>query len=184
MTRSEAQSALEAAKSKLDTVSVLIENLKELDSQLSAEIGKATIDGEDVSQLRQKRAAAREQWEDAIAGQAVLGTRVQAALQALTEATRQEHADAMHAQANKVRAAAASYEMALVSLKNAHSAFVGAGQGLMTLARSGGDQFSSRFSTETLADDVLQRRIYGKQNVEYDQPVPALVASTLQHLEA
>ena len=184
MISTEAAAALAAAQSRLAAVSARITELQTLESDLSAAIGEAVANGTDAGQLKAERAAVREEWEDAIASQSVLGTRVEVAAHVHADAERAEHAAAMAGQAAKVRSSAESYEHALVALKAAHTQFVSAGQALHELARKGGDQFATRFATAQLAEDLLQRRLYGKQNPEYEKPVPSLVGPMLDHLEA
>ena len=184
MTSSQTAAALAAAQAKLSSASDRIAALQDEERTLSDAIGEAVANGDDASSLKSRRAAVRDELEDLLYGRNTLAARADQATLAHRDAQREEHAAALAGQAAKVRTSAEEYEHALVALKTAHAQFVSAGQALHELARRGGDQFATRFATAQLAEDLLQRRLYGKQNPEYDKPVPALVGPMLDHLEA
>lgn len=172
----ETAAALAAAQSKLTAASDRILALSEQESALSNALGEALAsdDAELASELKAKRALVRDALDDLLYGRNALAQRADAAERAHREAAHAEHVKTLKAQAARVLSAAASFEKALSIITQARTEFVAAGN---VLSRTAGD---ARYSTETLADDFIQRRLYGRQNPEFDKPVPAL----LQHVEA
>lgn len=176
--------ALAAARAKKDTTETAVAALQVREASLHEQIGFAVRDGKPFTSLESELAGVEAQLKRLVMSLAPVDTAVLEAEDLHKKTLAAEHKAQLHYLAEEVRDAAAAFEEVLSALPAAKARFVAAGNALEVLARGGGDLFAERFRTANLAADIIERRLYGRQNIEYARPVPELVEPALRLLGA